>query len=120
VRSVAGSLYRRLAFADPAGVDQAVVDRFTRFHTERSVIRDRIDYAKRLRAELDDPFDAAAIKVPVTVIWGESDRLCVPAGAAQLGELLPHAKVTMLPGVGHTPQVEAPEDVVDAIIELCG
>jgi pimeloyl-ACP methyl ester carboxylesterase len=120
VRSVAGSLYRRLAFADPAGVDQAVVDRFTRFHVERSVIRDRIDYAKRLRDELDDPFDAEAIKVPVTVIWGESDRLCVPAGAAQLAELLPHAKVTMLPGVGHTPQVEAPDVVVAAITDLCG
>ena len=115
VRSVAGSLYRRLAFADPAGVDKAVVDRFTRFHVERGVIRDRIDYAKRLRDELEDPFDADAIKVPVTVIWGESDRLCVPSGAAQLAELLPHAKVTMLPGVGHTPQVEAPDVVVDAI-----
>lgn len=119
VRSVAGSLYRRLAFADPAGVDQAVVDRFTRFHVERTVIRERIEYAKRLRAELDDPFDAAAIKVPVTVIWGEADRLCIPEGAGQLGELLPHATVTMLPGVGHTPQVEAPDVVVEAIAALC-
>jgi len=120
VRSVAGSLYRRLAFADPAGVDQAVVDRFTRFHVERTVIRDRLDYAKRLRAELEDPFDADAIKVPVTVIWGEADRLCMPAGAGELGELLPHATVTMLPGVGHTPQVEAPDVVVEAITALCG
>jgi pimeloyl-ACP methyl ester carboxylesterase len=120
VRSVAGSLYRRLAFADPAGVDKAVVDRFTRFHVERSVIRDRIDYAKRLRAELDDPFDPDLITVPVTVIWGESDRLCVPAGAEQLADLLPHAQVKMLPGVGHTPQVEATDVVVDAIVELCG
>ena len=120
VRSVAGRLYRRLAFADPAGVDQAVVDRFTRFHVERSVIRNRIDYAKRLREDLKDPFDADAIKVPVTVIWGESDRLCVPAGAQLLGERLPHADVRMLPDVGHTPQVEAPEAVVEAITELCG
>jgi pimeloyl-ACP methyl ester carboxylesterase len=120
VRSVAGSLYRRLAFADPAGVDNAVVDRFTRFHVERSVIRDRIDYAKRLRDELQDPFDPELIQVPVTVIWGESDRLCVPSGAQQIADLLPHAKLTMLPGVGHTPQVEAPEVVVNAITELCG
>ena len=76
------------------GVDQAVVDRFTRFHIERSVIRDRIEYAKRLRNELGDPFDAEAIDVPVTVIWGESDRLCMPAGADELAKLLPHAKVT--------------------------
>jgi pimeloyl-ACP methyl ester carboxylesterase len=119
VRGIAGSLYRRLAFADPASVDQTVVDHFTQFHTERSVIRDRIEYAKRLRAELDDPFDAEAIKVPVTVIWGDSDRLCMPAGAAELGEMLPHADVRMVPGVGHTPQVEAPNLVVEAIVELC-
>jgi pimeloyl-ACP methyl ester carboxylesterase len=119
VRSVAGSLYRRLAFADPAGVDQAVVDRFTRFHTERTVIRDRLEYAKRLRAELGDPFDPEAIDVPVTVIWGEADRLCMPAGADELAKLLPHADVRMLPNVGHTPQVEAPNVVVEAIVELC-
>ena len=120
VRSVAGSLYRRLAFAEPAAVDQRVVDRFTRFHVERSVIRERIDYAKRLRDELDEPFDAAAIKVPVSVIWGEADRLCVPAGAEELAAALPHARIAMLPDVGHTPQVEAPEVVVGAICELAG
>jgi len=120
VRSVAGSLYRRLAFADPAAVDQRVVDRFTRFHVERSVISERLEYAKRLRPELEEPFDAAAIKGPVIVIWGEDDRLCVPDGAAELAEALPHASIRMLPGVGHTPQVEATDVVVDAITELAG
>ena len=79
------------------------------------MIRERIEYAKRLRDELDEPFDAAAIKVPVSVIWGEADRLCVPAGAEELAAALPHARIAMLPGVGHTPQVEAPEVVVGAI-----
>ena len=64
VRCVAGRLYRTLAFADPAAVDKAVVDRFTRFHVERPVIRERIEYAKRLRPELDDPFDADRDPVP--------------------------------------------------------
>jgi pimeloyl-ACP methyl ester carboxylesterase len=120
VRSVAGRLYRRLAFADPAGVEQVVVDRFTRFHVERPVIRDRIGYAKRLRTELDDPFDPAAIEAPVSVIWGELDRLCPVAGADELAELLPAARITVLPGVGHTPQVEAPAVVVERIVELLG
>ena len=118
VRSVAGRLYRDLAFADPGGVDQAVVDRFTRFHVDRPVIRERLEYAKRLRAELDDPFDGAAIEVPVSVIWGEADRLCLIAGADELAEALPHARIAILPGVGHTPQVEAPDVVVGAIAEL--
>ncbi|MET0128055.1 MAG: alpha/beta hydrolase [Solirubrobacterales bacterium] len=118
VRSVAGGLYRRLAFADPAGVDPAVVDRFTRFHVDRPVIRERIEYAKRLRPELDDPFDGAAIEVPVKVIWGELDRLCPVSGAEQLAERLPAAEIAVLPGVGHTPQVEAPDLVVEAIAAL--
>ena len=120
VRSVAGRLYRNLAFADPGGVEPAVVDRFTRFHVDRSVIRARLEYAKRLRSELERPFDAAAIEVPVSVIWGEADRLCLPAGAAELGEALPDARIAMLAGVGHTPQVEAPDVVAGAISELAG
>jgi len=120
VRSVAGSLYRRLAFAEPATVDQVVVDRFTRFHVDRPVIRQRIEYAKRLRDELDTPFDPGAIAVPVTAIWGELDRLCPIDGAGLLAELLPAAQITKLPGVGHTPQVEAPDVVVAAIEQLAG
>jgi pimeloyl-ACP methyl ester carboxylesterase len=118
VRSVAGRLYRRLGFADPASVDQAVVDRFTRFHVDRAVIRERIEYAKRLRPDLENPFDADAIDVPVSVIWGELDRLCPASGAELLAQRLPHARIATLPGVGHTPQVEAPEVVVGAITEL--
>jgi pimeloyl-ACP methyl ester carboxylesterase len=120
VRGVAGRLYRTLAFADPAGVDKSVVDRFTRFHVERPVIRERIEYAKRLRPELDDPFDPDRIRCPVTVIWGDADRLCMVEGAAELAEALPQARIEILPGVGHTPQIEAPEVVVEALADLAG
>ncbi len=117
-RRVVGRLYRALAFGDPGSIDQVVVDRFTRYNVERPVIRQRIDYAKRIRPDLENPFDAEAIQVPVTVIWGDRDRLCVPTGARILGDMLPHAKIIMLKGVGHTPQVEAPDIVVEAIEEL--
>ena len=120
VRSIAGQLYRSLAYADPAGVDQRVVDRFTRFNVDRGVIRRRLEYAKRLRGELDNPFDAGAIDVPVTVLWGNRDRLCLPSGAQELAEALPEAKIEMLDDVGHTPQVECPDLVVEAIVALAG
>ena len=118
VRSLVGRFYRALAFADPAAVEQAVVDRFTRHNVDRSLLRERMDYAKRLRPELEHPFDPARIEVPVSVLWGERDRLCMPAGAVELQRMLPAARIRMLPGVGHTPQVEATEAVVDAIAEL--
>lgn len=118
VRRVVGRFYRALAFGDPSSVEPVVVDRFTRYNVERPVIRQRLDYAKRLREDLEHPFDAEKIKVPVTVIWGDRDRLCVPAGARDLAASLPHARIEMLEGVGHTPQVEAPDVVVEAIEEL--
>lgn len=120
MRSIAGRLYRSLAFAEPAAVERAVVDRFTRFTVDRTLIRNRLDYAKRLRPELARPFDPARIKAPVTVLWGERDRLCIPDGAAKLAAALPHARIEMLPGCGHTPQVEAPDRVIQAIVELAG
>lgn len=120
VRSLVGRFYRSLAFADPATVAQGVVDRFTRHNVDRRLLRERIDYAKRLRPELGQPFDLARIEVPVTVLWGERDRLCMPAGAAELARMLPEATITMLAAVGHTPQVEATEAVVGAIAELAG
>ena len=52
------------------------------------------------------------------VIWGELDRLCPVSGAEQLAERLPAAEIAVLPGVGHTPQVEAPDAVVEAIAAL--
>jgi pimeloyl-ACP methyl ester carboxylesterase len=118
VRGVAGRLYRSLAFADPGAVAKTVVDRFTRFHVERPVIRERLEYAKRLRPELDRPFDASLIRAPVTVIWGDADRLCLVEGADDLARALPKANIEILEGVGHTPQIEAPDAVVAAIRKL--
>ena len=120
VRGVAGQLYRRLAFGDGARMDQSIVDRFTRFTTDRAVISERINYAKRIRRDLDDPFDAERITAPVTVLWGTNDRLCLPDGAERLQEMIPHARIEMLEGIGHCPQLECPEVVADAIEALAG
>jgi pimeloyl-ACP methyl ester carboxylesterase len=120
VRSVAAQVYRRLAFADHSRIDRSVVDRFTRFTAERSVIRERIDYAKRLRPDLDAPFDPEQINAPVVALWGDQDRLCPPDGADALAELLPQARIELIPGCGHCPQLECPDVVADAIEELAG
>lgn len=120
VRSVAAQVYRRVAFADASEIDRAVVDRFTRFTTERSVIRERIDYGKRLMPELDTPFDPELIRAPVIALWGDQDRLCPPEGADDLADLLPTARVELIPGCGHSPQIECPEVVANAIDELAG
>jgi pimeloyl-ACP methyl ester carboxylesterase len=40
----------------------------------------------------------------------------MPGGANELAAAIPHARIEMLPGIGHTPQIECP-DVIVATIE---
>jgi pimeloyl-ACP methyl ester carboxylesterase len=54
---------------------------------------------------LDDRI--ASTKLPVTVIFGAEDRIVNPESADDYRDV-PGAKVVVLPGIGHTPQMEAP------------
>jgi pimeloyl-ACP methyl ester carboxylesterase len=54
---------------------------------------------------LDDRI--AATRLPVTVIFGADDRIVNPDSADDYRDI-PGAKVVVLPGIGHTPQMEAP------------
>lgn len=118
VRGVSGRLFRRFGISRPDAVEDAVVDRYTRFMSDRATIAQRIGYAKRLRPELEHPFDPERIRVPVIAIWGDSDRLCPPGGAEELARMLPEARIEVVPGCGHLPQAECPDLVVEAIAEL--
>lgn len=54
---------------------------------------------------LDDRI--AATGLPATVIFGAEDRIVDPASADDYRDI-PGAKVVVLPGIGHTPQMEVP------------
>lgn len=56
------------------------------------------------------------IDVPVTVAWGEKERL-VPPKARRIDELPEHARVVALPGCGHSPMWDDPALVASMIIE---
>jgi pimeloyl-ACP methyl ester carboxylesterase len=59
----------------------------------------------------------ASIKVPVLLIGGESDRLVPLVSMRAAAARNPRWEAVFLPGVGHTPQLEVPGTVIDAI---CG
>jgi len=56
------------------------------------------------------------IEVPVTVAWGEKDRL-VPAKARRRDELPPHTRVLTLAACGHLPMWDEPELVAETILD---
>ena len=70
---------------------------------------------RAMRTYLFDPADYPE-DVPVTIAWGEHDRL--------VGPPKPHrrpagTRFLVLPGVGHTPMWDDPELVAEALLEGC-
>jgi len=60
---------------------------------------------------------AARLTMPVLLIQGDQDRVNpLEANAAPLAATLPDARLTVLAGIGHLPEVEAPDVVNDAVV----
>ena len=57
----------------------------------------------------------AGIDVPVLLIGGEDDRLVPVAAMRQAAARNPRWESVILPGVGHTPMLEVPDDTSAAI-----
>jgi pimeloyl-ACP methyl ester carboxylesterase len=57
--------------------------------------------------------------VPLTVIWGDRDRILWPRQARRAAQLLPKAHHVMLNGCGHIPMGDDPDRVAELIIATC-
>jgi pimeloyl-ACP methyl ester carboxylesterase len=72
--------------------------------------------AARFIAEAEMPPLAAGLRMPLLMVQGEEDRVAPAAtNAALLAAALPHARLVMLAGCGHLPEVEFPSRVNDLI-----
>ena len=62
------------------------------------------------------------LELPVEVIWGDEDTVTPLDQAEHLNSLLKGGNLRILPGVGHIPQVEAPElfqrELLDALSSM--
>jgi pimeloyl-ACP methyl ester carboxylesterase len=50
------------------------------------------------------------LPIPVHILWGDQDRLLHVGAVEILRGLLPQSSSTILPGIGHVPMIEAPEE----------
>jgi pimeloyl-ACP methyl ester carboxylesterase len=60
------------------------------------------------------------IKIPVALLWGDEDTITPLEQARDLQTLLPQATLTLLPGLGHIPQIEDPAAFNDALLKALG
>jgi pimeloyl-ACP methyl ester carboxylesterase len=118
LRNAVARLYRQLAFAAPASIDPGVISAFTAHHRQRARVAQYLDIAHRLLPELRDPFRLQNIHLPVLLVWGDRDRLVFARGAQRVLEAVPDARLEVLEGVGHCPQVEAVQRFTELLLEF--
>jgi 3-oxoadipate enol-lactonase len=66
-------------------------------------------------AGLDLRPDAGRVTVPVLVLVGEQDEATPPPMSHELAGLLPRARLKIIPGCAHVPQLQSPEIFLDMI-----
>jgi pimeloyl-ACP methyl ester carboxylesterase len=57
-----------------------------------------------------------SIRVPVLLVHGELDRLVPVAASYAIARRKPSWPLVVIPGVGHVPQMEAPDQTADAVL----
>ena len=76
----------------------------------------RIDAMRMLR-DFDLRPVLSDIALPTVVLAGTHDQLTPLAGNETIAELIPGARLEVLPGMGHMLMFEAPDQVADAIVQ---
>jgi pimeloyl-ACP methyl ester carboxylesterase len=118
LRATVGEVYRQLAFARPRAAAGEVVRAFTSHHATKAHVVRILDNGRRLLPELHQPFRLERVECPVLLVWGDRDRMVTHRGARLVTEALPETTYELLEGIGHCPQLEAPDRVADLLLEF--
>jgi pimeloyl-ACP methyl ester carboxylesterase len=69
-----------------------------------------VDGLMGLSARADSTATLAGVRVPTLVVCGEEDVLTPPADARRLAQAIAGSRLEILPGSGHLPSLEVPQD----------
>ncbi len=119
-----------LCFADPSRADPAMLTASIALAAERQSQRTRASDQAFLAASRSLMRVVgrrrrywemmASVRVPVLLIGGEADRLVPVDSTAQAAARNPRWETVILPGVGHTPQLEVPDIVTKTLGDWLG
>jgi pimeloyl-ACP methyl ester carboxylesterase len=60
----------------------------------------------------------SSVRVPVLVVWGAADRIYPPEHGEAFAKAIPEARLVVLDKAGHLPQLEAPSDLLAAVLDF--
>ena len=59
----------------------------------------------------------STLDLPVLVLWGDSDQIVDPDYGRAYAAAIPMARFRLLTGTGHMPQIETPDQLLEAILD---
>ena len=118
VKRSVSEIYRRLAFHQPARVDPKVFATFADHLASRRLAARALDTGHRLLPELRDPFRLERISCPVQLVWGRHDVMVFQTGAQRVLDTVPESALEVIEDCGHCAQLEAPERLVDLLVDF--
>ena len=107
----------RQVWADPSGIDPAMVERQYRLF-RRAGNRTALGAILRAGGALATEPLLARITAPTLLLWGAADPVLPPGNAQRLASAIRGAKVVTIPGAGHVPMRERPEQSLAALREF--
>ena len=126
-------LVRRLVLVSPPGARPRGSPLGYAWPLARTIVRTRPGFLVRLTydglragprnlarggfhvASADVTADLASVTAPTLLVWGAHDRVVPVAEAQAWLEGLPDARLVVIPGAGHVPMVESPDELAEAI-----
>ena len=96
----------QFAMSDPPYVPRAILDVMAEQRIANAELEAKI--FQQLRTD-DAEERIRGMRTPSLIVWGDEDRALHVGTAEVLHGLLPNSEVVILEGIGHLPQLEAPE-----------
>lgn len=107
------------AYADPENLSEETLDRYHKFLLatgNRGALIERLE-----QTVLTDPVPRLKmINAPVLLLWGEKDGLIPLSNAQDYLDVLPNARLVVVPNSGHLPMEETPEASLVPVLEFLG
>jgi pimeloyl-ACP methyl ester carboxylesterase len=117
-RPLHGLALRRM-YCNPQLVTQEVIQGYRATILRRGRAQNILTALRNWRQDVRSLESAVpTLRIPTLLIWGTQDRAVDPRSATILMKRLPQAELKLIPGTGHLPFEEAPEEFNRIVLEF--
>lgn len=92
--------------SDPPFIPRPMLNVMARERIQNFALEERM--FKQLAADSVEA-RVTGLATPTLIVWGEQDRAIHVATAGVLHKLMPNSQVVLMPGIGHLPMIERPQ-----------